>query len=89
MPGSASSCEVLAAVVLGGASLAGGQGSVLSTALAVLIIGDIGKGMRLMAIDTTQQLLVVGLVMLVAVYYHRVRKQTAARLTQEAYAAAR
>jgi ribose/xylose/arabinose/galactoside ABC-type transport system permease subunit len=77
--------EVLAAVVLGGASLAGGQGNVLSTALAVLIIGMIGKGMRLMSIDTTQQLLVVGLVMLVAVYYHRVRKQTAARLTQERY----
>jgi ribose/xylose/arabinose/galactoside ABC-type transport system permease subunit len=77
--------EVLAAVVLGGASLAGGQGNVLSTALAVLIIGMIGKGMRLMSIDTTQQLLVVGLVMLVAVYYHRVRKQAAARLTQEQY----
>jgi ribose/xylose/arabinose/galactoside ABC-type transport system permease subunit len=46
--------QVLAAVVLGGASLAGGQGNVRSTALAVLIIGMIGKGMRLMAIDTTQ-----------------------------------
>lgn len=79
--------EVLAAVVLGGASLAGGQGNVVSTALAVLIIGTIGKGMRLMAIDTTQQLLVVGVVMLIAVYYHRLRKQAAARLTQEAYAA--
>jgi ribose/xylose/arabinose/galactoside ABC-type transport system permease subunit len=79
--------QVLAAVVLGGASLAGGQGNIISTALAVLIIGTIGKGMRLMAIDTTQQLLVVGVVMLVAVYYHRIRKQTAARLTQESYAA--
>ena len=72
---------------LGGASLAGGQGSVVSTALAVLIIGTIGKGMRVMSIDTTQQLLVVGIVMLVAVYYHRLRKQTAAKMTQEAYAA--
>ena len=79
--------EVLAAVVLGGASLAGGQGSVISTALAVLIIGTIGKGMRVMSIDTTQQLLVVGIVMLVAVYYHRMRKQSAAKLTQEAYTA--
>lgn len=79
--------EVLAAVVLGGASLAGGQGNVISTALAVLIIGTIGKGMRLMSIDTTQQLLVIGVVMLVAVYYHRIRKQEAARLTQQAYAA--
>ncbi len=79
--------EVLAAVVLGGASLAGGQGNVVSTALAVLIIGTIGKGLRLMSIDTTQQLLVIGVVMLVAVYYHRLRKQAAAQLTQEAYAA--
>ncbi|CAN5765061.1 ribose ABC transporter permease [soil metagenome] len=79
--------QVLAAVVLGGASLAGGQGNVLSTALAVLIIGVIGKGMRLMSIDTTQQLLVVGLVMLVAVYYHGIRKSTAAQITREREAA--
>jgi ribose/xylose/arabinose/galactoside ABC-type transport system permease subunit len=79
--------EVLAAVVLGGASLAGGQGNVISTALAVLIVGVISKGMRLMAFDTNEQLMVIGVVMLAAVYYHRLRKQAAARLTQEQYAA--
>jgi ribose/xylose/arabinose/galactoside ABC-type transport system permease subunit len=76
---------VIAAVVLGGVSLAGGQGNVLSAALAVIILGMIGKGMRLMDIHTTQQLLVIGVVMLVAVYYHRVRRQVAARLRAEGY----
>jgi ribose/xylose/arabinose/galactoside ABC-type transport system permease subunit len=76
---------VIASVVLGGVSLAGGQGNMLSAALAVLILGMIGKGMRLMEIHTTQQLLVIGVVMLVAVYYHRFRKQVAARLRTEGY----
>lgn len=74
---------VIAAVVLGGVSLSGGQGNIISAMLAVLILGMIGKGMRLMNIHTTQQLLVIGIVMLIAIYYHRVRKRVAADLTAE------
>lgn len=76
---------VIAAVVLGGVSMMGGQGNMISAALAVVILGMIGKGMRLMGIHTTQQLLVVGVVMLAAVYYHRVRRRTAVRLRSEGY----
>ena len=43
------------------------------------------KGMRLMGINTTQQLLVVGVVMLAAVYYHRSRRRIAVRLRNEGY----
>ncbi|HET9662016.1 MAG TPA: ABC transporter permease [Thermomicrobiales bacterium] len=76
---------VIAAVVLGGVSMAGGQGNIISAALAVVILGMIGKGMRLMGINTTQQLLVVGVVMLAAVYYHRSRRRIAVRLRNEGY----
>ncbi|MCA9858223.1 MAG: ABC transporter permease [Thermomicrobiales bacterium] len=76
---------VIAAVVLGGVSMSGGQGNILSAALAVLILGMIGKGMRLMGIHTTQQLLVIGVVMLAAVYFHRVRRRWAVRLRNEGY----
>ena len=76
---------VIAAVVLGGVSMMGGQGNMISAALAVVILGMIGKGMRLMGIHTTQQLLVVGVVMLAAVYYHRVRRRMAVRLRNEGY----
>lgn len=76
---------VIAAVVLGGVSMAGGQGNIVSAALAVVILGMIGKGMRLMSIHTTQQLLVIGVVMLAAVYYHRTRRRIAVRLRNEGY----
>jgi ribose/xylose/arabinose/galactoside ABC-type transport system permease subunit len=75
--------QVIAAVVLGGVALSGGQWNLISVMLAVLILGMIGKGMRLMNIHTTQQLLVIGVVMLAAIYYHRVRKRVASDMAAE------
>jgi ribose/xylose/arabinose/galactoside ABC-type transport system permease subunit len=66
---------VIAAAVLGGVSLSGGQGNVLSAALGVLILGLTAKGLRLMGLHTTQQLIVTGMVMLVAVYLHGARQR--------------
>jgi ribose/xylose/arabinose/galactoside ABC-type transport system permease subunit len=66
---------VIASAVLGGVSLSGGQGSLLSAMIGVLILGMTGKGLRLMNVHTTQQLVVTGIVMLVAVYLHGVRKR--------------
>ncbi len=65
---------VIASVVLGGVNLAGGEGRLVSAMLGVIILGMAGKGMRLMNIDTTQQLVVTGVLMLVAVWYHRLRQ---------------
>jgi ribose/xylose/arabinose/galactoside ABC-type transport system permease subunit len=70
---------VIASVVLGGVSLVGGDGRLLSAMLGVLILGMTGKGLRLMNVHTTQQLVVTGSMMLIAVYYHRLRKQVVAR----------
>jgi ribose transport system permease protein len=66
---------VIASAVLGGVSLAGGVGNILSAMLGVLILGMTAKGLRLMNVHTTQQLIVTGLVMLAAVYLHGVRKR--------------
>jgi ribose transport system permease protein len=66
---------VIASAVLGGVSLSGGVGNLLSAMLGVLILGMTGKGLRLMNVHTTQQLIVTGLVMLAAVYLHGVRKR--------------
>ena len=66
---------VIASAVLGGVSLAGGQGSLLSAMIGVLILGMTGKGLRLMNVHTTQVLVVTGIVMLVAVYLHGVRQK--------------
>jgi ribose transport system permease protein len=71
---------VIASAVLGGVALAGGEGRVISAAMGVLILGLTAKGMRLMDIHVTQQLIVTGIVMLVAVTYHGFRKRTLTRL---------
>ena len=47
--------------------------------LGVLILGMTAKGLRLMGAHTTQQLIVIGVVMLAAVYYHGVRKRLVVR----------
>jgi ribose/xylose/arabinose/galactoside ABC-type transport system permease subunit len=66
---------VIASAVLGGVSLSGGVGNLLSAMLGVLILGMTAKGLRLLNVHTTQQLIVTGLVMLAAVYLHGVRKR--------------
>jgi rhamnose transport system permease protein len=57
----------IAAVVLGGASIRGGEISVARTTLAVLVIGVIPNGFILAGVDTSWQYVAVGLVMVVAV----------------------
>jgi ribose transport system permease protein len=66
---------VIASAVLGGVSLAGGEGNLISAMIGVLILGMTGKGLRLMNVHTTQQLVVTGIVMLIAVYLHGLRKR--------------
>ncbi|HEY8475615.1 MAG TPA: ABC transporter permease, partial [Chloroflexota bacterium] len=66
---------VISAVVLGGVSMAGGQGSLIGAILGVLIIGVTNKGLRLLNVYTTWQLMVVGVVMIVAVYLYTLRRR--------------
>lgn len=73
---------VIASVVLGGVSLAGGEGRLVSAIFGVLILGMLSKGLRLMNVHTTQQLVVTGILMLIAVSYHRLRKETLVRTRQ-------
>ena len=66
---------VIAAVVLGGVSLAGGQGGLIGALLGVLILGMSSKGLRLMRINTNWQLVITGTVMGIAVYLHDIRNR--------------
>jgi ribose/xylose/arabinose/galactoside ABC-type transport system permease subunit len=59
--------EVIAAVVMGGTSLAGGAGSMVGTLLGVLFIGLLANGMTLMGIHPYWQEVARGLVVLIAV----------------------
>lgn len=58
--------DVIAAVVLGGASIFGGRGSVLGTMLGVFMLVMVKNSLIIMRVDTTWQLVVVGLIVIVA-----------------------
>ena len=53
--------DVIATVVIGGASLSGGKGSAINTLLGVLILGMIGNIMNLMNIPAYSQQVIKGI----------------------------
>ena len=66
--------DVIAAVVIGGTSLAGGAGSMMGTLLGVLFIGLLNNGMVLMGVDPYWQEVARGLIVLVAVLISAIQK---------------
>lgn len=61
--------EVVAAVVLGGANILGGEGSVGGALLGVLMLGTINNGLILARIPTYWQQIIVGFIILAAVSF--------------------
>lgn len=66
---------VIAAVVVGGTSLAGGKGKMLGTLIGALIIAVIQNGMNLLNVESFTQKVVLGLVILGAVLADRLRER--------------
>ena len=66
--------DAIAAVVLGGTSLAGGQGSVLGTILGALIIGVLNNALNLMDVSSYYQMICKAIVILIAVLLDRKEK---------------
>ena len=66
---------VIAAVVVGGTSLAGGEGKILSTLIGALIIGVIRNGMNLMNIESYTQGVVMGALILAAVLIDTMKRR--------------
>lgn len=66
---------VIAAVVVGGTSLAGGEGRVLGTLIGALIIAVIQNGMNLLNVEAYTQKVVLGLVILGAVLLDTLRRR--------------
>jgi len=58
--------DVIAAVVLGGASIFGGKGTVLGTVLGVFMLVLVKNSLILMKVDTTWQRVVVGVIIIAA-----------------------
>lgn len=60
--------DVISAVVLGGASIYGGSGTIGGTVLGVLIIATLRNGLVLAGVPSTWQVFVLGILLLVAVF---------------------
>jgi ribose/xylose/arabinose/galactoside ABC-type transport system permease subunit len=71
--------QSIAAVVVGGTSLAGGRGSVVTTFFGALLIGLLNNVMNLLNIESYTQDIVLGAVILIAVVVDELRKRYLAR----------
>lgn len=66
--------QAITAVVIGGTSLSGGKGSVWSTLIGAVVLGVLANGMNLMNISFYYQLLVQGLIIIIAVSVDQFRR---------------
>ena len=69
---------VIAAVVVGGTSLSGGEGKILGTLIGAFLIAVIQNGMNLLGLQSYDQQIVLGVVIVLAVLFDRM-KQTSWR----------
>ena len=71
--------DVIAAVVLGGTSLMGGQGSVARTLLGVMFLGVMNNGMNILDVPIDVQLIAKGVIIALALALSEYRQGHAAR----------
>ena len=67
--------DVITAVVLGGVSLSGGSGRMLNVVAGVLILGVLSNGMVLMNVSSYAQMVIKGIILLLAVGFDCVQKK--------------
>lgn len=69
--------EAIAAVVIGGTSLSGGKGTIAGTVIGALIMSVLTNGLRIMSVPQEWQTVVVGFVIILAVYADILRRRKA------------
>jgi D-xylose transport system permease protein len=67
--GTSAELHVIAAAVIGGTSLAGGQGTIYGAILGAVIMQSLDSGMVLLGISSAMRQLVIGAVLIVAVWF--------------------
>jgi fructose transport system permease protein len=73
--GQTDNLDSITAVVLGGTSLFGGRGLVLGTLIGVLIVGVFRNGLTLMGVPSVFQILITGILVILAVTVDQMTKK--------------
>ncbi len=66
--------DVIAACVIGGASLSGGEGTIMGAIIGALIIGTLRNGCNLLDISAFWQQIAIGTIIIIAVFNDQIRK---------------
>jgi ribose transport system permease protein len=69
--------DAIAAVVIGGTSLSGGRGTVLGTIIGAFIMNVLTNGLRILSVAQEWQIVVTGLIIILAVYADMLRRRKA------------
>jgi len=84
--GEAALLDSVAAVVIGGTSLFGGEGNVRGTVVGALIIGVLQTGLVILAIDALWQFIIVGVIVIIAVLVNQLQERIeSAQVTREVH----
>jgi len=67
--------DAIAAAVIGGTSLSGGEGSILGTVIGAFIISTLTNGLRILSVPQEWQTVVTGGIIILAVYLDIVRRR--------------
>jgi ribose transport system permease protein len=67
--------QSLAAVVIGGAALTGGVGSMLGVVYGVVILGILSNGLNMVGVSSFYQTMTIGIIIVVAVILDRLRER--------------
>jgi ribose transport system permease protein len=69
--------DAIAAVVIGGTSLSGGEGTILGTIIGAFVISVLTNGLRILSVPQEWQIVVTGGIVILAVYLDILRRQRA------------
>ncbi len=67
--------DAIAAVVIGGTSLSGGEGTILGTVIGAFIISVLTNGLRILSVPQEWQIVVTGGILILAVYADMLRRR--------------
>jgi ribose transport system permease protein len=67
--------DAIAAVVIGGTSLSGGEGTILGTLIGAFVISVLTNGLRILSVPQEWQIVVTGAIVILAVYMDILRRR--------------